>query len=349
MPEVDDLALPVYTTGMREDRVGRSIAALVAGGAPFSSAAVAGAAGVSRQAAHKALQRLREQGAVRPVGAGRAARWVGAAGGSLRLVFPLATLAEDRVWAGHLESHPAVRTLGASGRAALAYAVTEMLNNAIDHSGGRELELRFEPRPRSIAFTVIDDGVGLFQRVRRGLKLRGAYDAAAELGKGKVTTDPARHTGEGIFFTSRVAARFEAESGGLCWAVDNVRRDTAILDAPPRRGTRVFVEVPRRPRRSLEQIFARYTDDLQFTRTEVVVKLFERGTQFVSRSEARRLMHGLERFRKVTLDFRGVRGVGQGFADEVFRVWPAGHPGVEVVPVAMAKSVAFMIGRARGR
>lgn len=57
------------------------------------------------------------------------------------------------------------------------------------------------------------------------------------------------------------------------------------------------------------------------------MKLFEHGTQFVSRSEARRLMHGLKKFKKVTLDFRGVKGVGQGFADEVFRVWPAAHRG----------------------
>lgn len=333
---------------MRDDRVGRSIAALVAAGRPFSSAEVATAAGVSRQAAHRALRRLQAKGQVRSLGAGRAARWAGDTGGPLRLVFPLATLAEDRVWAQHLQGHPAVRAMAPGGRATLAYAVTEMLNNAIEHSGGSELELRLEPRPQGVAFTVSDDGVGLFQRVRKALALRDDHEAAAELGKGKVTTDPAHHTGEGIFFTSKAALRFEAASGGISWVVDNVRKDVAILDAPARKGTRIFVEVPARPRRSLAQVFKRFTDELQFTRTEVVVRLFERGTQFVSRSEARRLMHGLERFRKVTLDFGGVRGVGQGFADEVFRVWPAAHRRVEVVPVSMAPAVAFMVGRARG-
>jgi hypothetical protein len=331
---------------MPEDRVGKAIAALLAQGAPFSSTAVADAAGVSRQAAHKALRLLQAKGLVRTDGAARAARWSGTEGGPLRLVFALATLAEDRVWSQHFEPHLAVLALGESGRASLGYAVTEMLNNAIDHSGGSELELLFEPGEKTVSFTVLDDGVGIFDRVRQGLKLRGLYEAAAELGKGKVTTDPARHTGEGVFFTSKIALRFEAESNGLCWVVDNRRRDTAILEAPPRQGTRLHVELPRRPRQSLAQLFRHYTDDLQFTRTEVVVKLFEHGTQFVSRSEGRRLMHGLERFRKVTLDFRGVRGVGQGFADEVFRVWPAQHPGVAVEPVAMARAVAFMVKRA---
>ena len=334
---------------MPEDAVGKAIASLVALGAPFSSSDVAEAAGVSRQAAHKALRLLKAKGMVRTEGAGRAARWAAAAGGPLRLVFPLPTLAEDRVWSEHLEPHPAVRALGPVGRAALSYAVTEMLNNAIDHSGGRELELRFEHDEKSVAFTILDDGVGIFERVREGLRLRGLHQAAAELGKGKVTTDPARHTGEGVFFTSKLAQRFEAESSGLCWLVDNERKDTAILDVPMREGTRLHVELLRRPRQSLAQLFKKYTEDLKFTRTELVVKLFEHGTEFVSRSEARRLMHGLEKFRKVTLDFRGVKGVGQGFADEVFRVWPAAHRGVAVEPVTMAPAVKFMVERARRR
>ncbi|MFZ5475538.1 MAG: STAS-like domain-containing protein [Myxococcota bacterium] len=45
-----------------------------------------------------------------------------------------------------------------------------------------------------------------------------------------------------------------------------------------------------------------------------MVPLLAVGGEFVSRSEARRLLHGLERFREVVLDFAGVPGVGQGFA-----------------------------------
>ena len=39
---------------------------------------------------------------------------------------------------------------------------------------------------------------------------------------------------------------------------------------------------------------------------------------------------GLERFREVVLDFAGVDAIGQGFADEVFRVWARAHAGTRL-------------------
>jgi hypothetical protein len=78
----------------------------------------------------------------------------------------------------------------------------------------------------------------------------------------------------------------------------------------------------------------------------MVVRLFAIGTTFMSRSQARRLVHGLERFREVVLDFAGVELVGQGFADEVFRVWARDHPDVTLMPIDMCAPVAFMVERA---
>ena len=82
------------------------------------------------------------------------------------------------------------------------------------------------------------------------------------------------------------------------------------------------------------------------SRSHVRVKLFEHGSSFVSPSEAKRLLAGLERFAEVDLDFDKVESVGQGFADEVFRVWAKQHPEVRLVPTNMNDGVALMIGRA---
>ena len=84
----------------------------------------------------------------------------------------------------------------------------------------------------------------------------------------------------------------------------------------------------------------------EFSRTRTVVKLFAIGTEFVSRSQAKRLLHGLTNFREVVLDFTGVDIVGQGFADEIFRIWAREHPEVNLVPTEMNDAVAFMVERA---
>jgi len=82
------------------------------------------------------------------------------------------------------------------------------------------------------------------------------------------------------------------------------------------------------------------------SKTRIVVRLFAIGTEFVSRSQAKRLVHGLDKFREVVLDFKGVDLVGQGFADEVFRVWAREHPDVKLIPTDMNDAVAFMVERA---
>jgi len=100
----------------------------------------------------------------------------------------------------------------------------------------------------------------------------------------------------------------------------------------------------------LADLFRQWTDPdtLSFERTKTTVKLAGFGVQLLSRSEARRVTTGLERFRHVTVDFAAVELVGQGFCDEIFRVFAAGHPTVVLAPVAMNESVAFMVRRARG-
>jgi len=58
------------------------------------------------------------------------------------------------------------------------------------------------------------------------------------------------------------------------------------------------------------------------------------------------MLHGLQRFREVVLDFTGVDAIGQGFADEVFRVWARSHAATRLEPVNMVEPVAFMVTRA---
>jgi hypothetical protein len=97
-------------------------------------------------------------------------------------------------------------------------------------------------------------------------------------------------------------------------------------------------------------VFHQFTRDHAFVRTRPVVKLFEIGTVFVSRSEARRLLDGLDAdFDTVEVDFTGVNDVGQGFVDELLRVWPNIHPGKTVIPTNMNEAVEFMIKRGLSR
>lgn len=268
---------------------------------------------------------------------------------TLALELPITGLEEDAVW-DRLQAEAPAKRATKQALEITRYAFTELLNNAIEHSGGTTVTIRWEPGPRIIRAEVGDNGIGAFERIRLRLDLPSHGSALAELSKGKVTTQPDRHSGEGLFFTSRAVDLFDLEANGLRWTVDNRRADFALGASSYAPGTLAMFEVDPTTSRSLEEVFKRYTDDqMEFSRTTARVKLFERGSSFVSRSEAKRLLAGLERFAEVQLDFEKVESVGQGFADEVFAVWAQQHPEVRLEPINMNDGVALMIGRASAR
>jgi anti-sigma regulatory factor (Ser/Thr protein kinase) len=302
---------------------------------------------VSPATAHRLLQALVTGGVLERRGKGRAARY--RLRGPRRR-FRRAGLDEHRVWESMAAAIARIRPLDPDVARSLAYAASEILNNAVDHSGGQTVEVAasFEPRGATM-ITVRDDGIGVFRRVCEDFRYATPQDAIVQLEKGKLTSDPTRHSGEGLFFSSKAVTRFRLESQGTAWVVDNQVRDSAIGPSVVRRGTRVQLEVIPGHVPRLEELFAAYTDPdtLHFTRSRATIKLAGLGRTLISRSEAKRLVARLTDFRHVTLDFSGVEVAGQGFCDEVFRVFGGAHPEVALEPVGMNDAVAFMVNRAR--
>jgi DNA-binding Lrp family transcriptional regulator len=317
---------------------------LVADAGSTTAGKVAQAAGVSRQAAHYHLAELVRDGELLRIGAGRGSRYVPNA--DLDRRYPLEGLEEDRVWDEIERDVPEFEAAPPNVHSILRYSFTEMLNNAIDHSTGSEARVMVWARDL-LSFEVHDDGVGAFRHVSERLGLPDDLAALQQLSKGRETTAPDRHSGEGIFFTSRAVERFELDANGLRWTVDNTRGDHAIGDAPEHAGTRVRCDVDPDTERTLEQVFAPFVDEesLRFDRTIVPLAVFETPGRFVSRSEAKRLGTRLDRFREAVLDFAGIEDVGLAFVDELFRVWARQHPQTRLVPINMSPVVERIVRR----
>ena len=101
--------------------------------------------------------------------------------------------------------------------------------------------------------------------------------------------------------------------------------------------------------RTTKEIFDEYTsDDFVFNKTKITVHLAKDclGHDFVSRSLAKRILMNVEKFKIIVLDFENIGNIGQGFADEVFRVFKNKNPDITIVPVNMNEEIEFMINRA---
>jgi len=231
------------------------------------------------------------------------------------------------------------------------YGFTEMVNNAIDHSEGKTVLIAAERTAGLVNILVHDDGEGIFQRIARLLSLNDPRESLLELSKGKLTTDPEHHTGEGIFFTSRVFDAFTISSRDLDYSSRGDRPVDYLLHADDAfDGTRVNMEIAVESQNDLGAIFDEYSsgpEEYRFERTVVPVRLaLNEGERLISRSQARRIQNRLDKFRHVILDFEGVDTIGQAFADEVFRVFALRHPEITIMAVNETEQIGRMINRA---
>jgi DNA-binding transcriptional ArsR family regulator len=302
--------------------------------------------GISRQAVHLHLKALIERGAVLREGRTRGAVYRASAGkkkapaASFRRRYRLAGLEEHEVYR-ELEAFLGLaRALSPAAREVARYSFTEMLNNAIDHSRSTYGNVEAAVGDYSFRFRVRDHGQGAFHTIAAKFALPDEAAAVGELLKGKTTTMKEKHTGEGIFFTSKVADRFTLRSHRIELTFDNLAPDIVVAEKRSLRGTEAAFEISRRSRRTLAEVFAAFAPeefDYRFEKTRVHVRLYRDAA--VSRSEARRMLHGLDRFREIVLDFEGVKAVGQGFADEVFRIFRRDHPATEIRVVNLSPSL----------
>jgi len=231
------------------------------------------------------------------------------------------------------------------------YAFSEMLNNAIDHSKSGEAVIEVVEEGERLKFIVDDFGIGVFRNVMQQRGLNSEIEAIQDLLKGKTTTAPQAHSGEGIFFTSKAADVFVLDSFGRRLRIDNEIKDIFVEEtSKEKKGTRVTFEISTKSKRHLADIFAKYQSNPEepaFDKTEIKVKLYTMGTIYVSRSQARRVLTGLDKFRSVILDFENVPTIGQAFADEIFRVFKNSHPEISVRTINVNEAVQFMITRSQ--
>lgn len=234
------------------------------------------------------------------------------------------------------------------------YSFTEMMNNAIDHSEAENVVLSVFQNYLCTTIMIEDDGIGIFRKIKEYYHFDSLDDAVNELFKGKLTTDKKNHSGEGIFFTSRILDRFGAVSDGKIFTHDkytevlrNLEDIETLKNWRDLKGTLIFMELSNFSNKILREVFDMFADaDGGFSRTHIPIKnIYELYP--VSRSQAKRLCHRFDKFKEVELDFRGITEIGQGFAHELFVVFQNAHPDVKLIPVNMTEEVEKMINHVK--
>ena len=274
---------------------------------------------VSRSTVYNYITRLQEQGELERVG------------GSMpyRILYQTARFtvdtskekSEDRVFTRDIA--PLLADLPFNVQKIWRYAITAMLNNAMEHARASAIVVVVNKSRLCTIVGVLDNGVGIFRRIQQsyreemGESLTTA-EAASLLYSGKYTTAPDRHAGEGIFFTAHLMDNFAIRSDMQLFTLS----DEEDSDGGERfRGTAVQMALANDTDRELAGVMATYVDDEEgFIRTEIPMARVFGGAIPMSRSEARRLGEMLIGFREAVLDFTDMPEIGPDFAHELFGV-----------------------------
>jgi len=317
--------------------------------------------GVSRQYASRLLALLVDEGTLVKIGSTRSAFYV-----TKEYVAKHHTLLPQRFEKKYsntaLEEHkildeieqnfPSYKKLPENIKSIFVFAFLEMLNNAIEHSQSKTIHIIVWIEKDILSFSINDFGIGVYRNIMKKRHLHSELEAIQDLLKGKMTTAPTMHSGEGIFFTSKVGDEFLLNSFGYEFIADNRIPDIFVKKSRgQKQGTQVTFHLSVHDKHHLSDVFKKYTNitpesDYGFDKTEIRVRLYVQGGVHISRSQARRVLSGLEKFKIIVMDYDRVPMVGQAFADEVYRVFKERHPGIEIENINMNEGVEFMVLRA---
>jgi len=313
---------------------------------PGLAANIAKKFGITRQAANRHLRQLVSEGAILASGKTQKREYRLAKMSVHDFDYQIATgLDEDTIW--RVDVRPLLSNLPRNVMDIWHWAFTEMFNNAIDHSEGTAIKVEVTQTALDAEIVILDNGIGIFKKLKERFNLDDERHALLELSKGKMTTDPKKHSGQGIFFTSRMVDDFSILSGETYFTHENKSDHDWILDASEGEtgGTAVFLRVSNHTARTTRKILAEYSVDgsYGFNKTVIPLELARYGTdQLVSRSQAKRVLARIDQFSQVLLDFKDVQEIGQAFADEIFRVFALEHPEVKLLPIHANKNIMGM-------
>lgn len=305
--------------------------------------------GISKTTVYNYVRKLVESGAIQPAADERFPYQLVSINHSF-VYHTTDQLEEDRIFDRDIA--PLLQNLTRNVFDIWRYSFTEMMNNAIEHAEAATIGCSVVQNALYTDILIADDGVGIFSKIRNYYECAfGASitldEAVATLFAGKFTTDQSRHSGEGIFFTSRAVDEFFILSEGKIFAHDVFSEAMAPIDDPAfQHGTVVLMRQEDQSNKDLKEIMDLYSDsDRGFFKTQLPVAHIFPNRYPVSRSEARRLGAMISKFEEVSLDFAGVERIGQGFAHELFVVFPAHNPNIQLATTNACPEVQGMIDR----
>ncbi len=308
---------------------------------------------ISRQAAARHIKKLVNQGDIEIEGNTSGRIYRPSQGRIVEFTY-IITDRPDKDIAWREDILPVLQSLPGNVLELWKFCFEKIFNYEVHHSGGTTIHVRILQQKTQTTITISDDGAGFFHSIKEKLQLDDDQQAALELSEGRPSTDPHNSTGLNILLPSRMVDYFAIAAGkvifahqyGIAW---DWAFDTADEEIP---GTFISMIIGNNTLRTTGQVFKEFAaakaGDRVFSKTCIPVRLAQYNSEALfSRSQARKVLARIDRFKIAVLDFLGVDKIGSAFADQIFRVFSAEHPEIQLLHCNTNRQIEAIIKAAR--
>jgi biotin operon repressor len=233
----------------------------------------------------------------------------------------------------------------------IEWGFTEILNNVKDHANAKHTIINLVIDKNIAYLAIFDNGVGIFNNIKKHKKIMSDKQILLELSKGKLTTDSENHTGLGIFWSAKAFDKFAIITNNKVYHlrtdlkrnIDNIINKS--FDYKFEKGTGILMAIDLSSKTRLKSLFDNFAPqpDCNFNTTILNLSLISERQRLVSRSQAKQVVNRLEEFKFITFDFQDINSIGQGFADEIFRVFWNKYPELKLDWVNTNNDIEKMI------
>lgn len=233
------------------------------------------------------------------------------------------------------------------------WGFTEILNNVKDHSQAKDVFIFLKVINNKVNLIINDNGIGIFNNIKKHKNIVNNKQILLELSKGKLTTDKENHTGLGIFWSIKSFDEFGIYTDGKIYNLKDKKTfnlkptDDKDVDNYMQKdlSTSIMMSINASSKTKLKDVFDNFAlqPECELNTTILNLALISERNRLVSRSQAKQVVNRLEEFKFITFDFAGIESIGQGFADEIFRVFWKKYPTLELSWINTNEDIEKMI------
>tara|TARA_B100002051_G_C16693473_1_gene616830 strand:+ start:488 stop:1501 length:1014 start_codon:yes stop_codon:yes gene_type:complete len=230
------------------------------------------------------------------------------------------------------------------------FATGALLNNVQEHSNAMKLYVKLFIKHDEAHFIVSDNGIGIFEHIKSGLRLPNVQLAAIELAKGNVTANPSEHSGDEMNAVIHLFDKVEIASSGQSLSFINNRNEWKIYHSTQTKGTRMHLLINPSSNRTCSEIFNNIFSSGQ-KKISIPLNLLETSNQSLinSKIKAKSVLRNIQNYDVVEFDFKKIKLIGPAFADTLVRETKEKNKYALIEWINTNKTVDLLMSRALNR